>query len=45
MVNVQNSGEVYRCRICGNVIVVKEAGGGEILCHDTPMDLIEIPRE
>jgi desulfoferrodoxin-like iron-binding protein len=43
MVNVQNAGEVYRCRICGNVIQVKEAGGGEIMCHGTPMELIESP--
>ncbi len=33
MVNVQKAGEIYRCRICGNVVMVKEAGGGEIICH------------
>lgn len=39
MVNVQKAGEVYRCNVCGNVVLVTEAGGGEILCHDEPMQL------
>ena len=42
MVNVRNAGEVYRCNICGNVVIVKEAGGGEILCHGEPMQLVEL---
>ena len=41
MVNVQKAGEVYRCNVCGNVVLVQEAGGGEILCHGEPMQLIE----
>jgi desulfoferrodoxin-like iron-binding protein len=41
VVNVQKSGEIYRCAICGNVVVVKEAGGGEITCHNEPMQLVE----
>ena len=41
MVNVQNAGEIYRCRICGNVVVVKESGGGELVCHGEPMQIIE----
>jgi len=40
MVNVKKSGEIYRCTICGNVVVVKEAGGGEIICHNEPMQLV-----
>jgi len=40
MVNVQKSGEVYRCNVCGNVVYVTEAGGGELVCHDEPMQLI-----
>ena len=31
MVNVSKEGEVYECQICGNVVVVKVAGGGELL--------------
>jgi desulfoferrodoxin-like iron-binding protein len=42
MVNVQKAGEVYRCTVCGNVVLVTEAGGGEILCHGEPMQLIEV---
>ncbi len=42
MVNVQKAGEVYRCNVCGNIVLVQEAGGGEILCHGEPMQLIEV---
>jgi desulfoferrodoxin-like iron-binding protein len=42
MVNVQKAGEVYRCNICGNVVFVKEAGGGELVCHGEPMQLVEM---
>ena len=31
------SGEVYRCEVCGMVVEVKEAGGGELVCCDQPM--------
>jgi desulfoferrodoxin-like iron-binding protein len=41
MVNVQKAGEVYRCNVCGNVVVVKEAGGGEMVCHGEPMQRVE----
>jgi desulfoferrodoxin-like iron-binding protein len=37
MVNVREAGEVYVCPICGNVVVVREAGGGELVCHGEPM--------
>lgn len=39
MVNVQNSGEVYKCEVCGNVVEVKEVGGGELVCCKQPMVL------
>jgi len=42
VVNVQKAGEVYRCNVCGNVVLVSVAGGGEIVCHDQPMQLIEV---
>ncbi|MCK8824026.1 desulfoferrodoxin FeS4 iron-binding domain-containing protein [Fuchsiella alkaliacetigena] len=34
-------GEVYECEICGIVVEVKEAGGGELVCCGTPMELQE----
>jgi desulfoferrodoxin-like iron-binding protein len=40
VVNVQKAGEVYRCNVCGNVVLVSE--DGEIICHDEPMQLIEV---
>ena len=40
MVNVSKAGEVYRCDICGNVVVVKEVGGGELVCCGEPMQLV-----
>jgi desulfoferrodoxin-like iron-binding protein len=43
MVNVQKAGEIYRCAICGNVVLVTEAGGGEIVCHGEPMQLVKSP--
>jgi len=39
MVNVSKEGQVFRCEICGNVVVVKEAGGGELVCCGEPMQL------
>jgi desulfoferrodoxin-like iron-binding protein len=40
MANVTDEGQVYKCEICGNVVVVKTAGGGELVCHGEPMKLI-----
>lgn len=40
MAEVQNAGEIYRCDICGNVVEVKEAGGGELVCCGEPMLLV-----
>jgi desulfoferrodoxin-like iron-binding protein len=33
------NGETYKCEICGMVVEVKEAGGGELVCCDQPMTL------
>ncbi len=38
MVNVREAGEIYVCGVCGNKIVVREAGGGELVCHGDPME-------
>lgn len=34
-------GEIYKCAICGNVVSVLEAGGGELVCCGQPMNLLE----
>jgi desulfoferrodoxin-like iron-binding protein len=39
LVNVSKEGEVYECEICGNVVVVKVVGGGELVCCGQPMKL------
>jgi desulfoferrodoxin-like iron-binding protein len=39
MVNVSKAGQVFKCEICGNVVTVKESGGGELVCCGEPMQL------
>ncbi|ABS54603.1 Desulfoferrodoxin Dfx domain protein [Methanoregula boonei 6A8] len=39
MVNVSTEGQIFKCEICGNVVIVKEAGGGELVCCGEPMIL------
>ncbi len=41
MVNVSEVGQVFECEICGNIVVVKGAGGGELVCCGEPMKLID----
>lgn len=41
MPNVEKTGEIWKCDICGNIVEVKEAGGGELVCCGEPMRLIE----
>jgi len=41
MVNVSKEGQIFKCEICGNVVIVKEAGGGELVCCGEPMVLEE----
>ena len=36
---VEKRGEVYRCSICGNIVEVLYAGGGELVCCGKPMIL------
>jgi desulfoferrodoxin-like iron-binding protein len=40
MVNVSEEGEIYKCEICGNVVEVREVGGGELVCCGEPMTLM-----
>ena len=32
------TGEVYKCELCGQVVEVKEGGGGELVCCGQPME-------
>ncbi len=41
MANVKKAGEVYKCSVCGNVVEVKEVGGGELVCCGKPMEKIK----
>ncbi|NPV50819.1 MAG: desulfoferrodoxin FeS4 iron-binding domain-containing protein [Candidatus Methanofastidiosum sp.] len=41
MVQVKEVGEIYKCEICGNIVEVLEAGGGELICCGEPMVLQE----
>ena len=42
VVNVKKAGEIERCRICGKCCYgKKEACGGELICHNEPMQLVE----
>ncbi len=36
---VQNLHEVYKCEVCGNIVEVNHAGGGELVCCNQPMNL------
>ena len=33
--------QVYKCEVCGNIVEVLHAGGGELVCCGQPMDLME----
>jgi len=33
--------EIYKCEICGNIVEVIFAGGGELVCCGQPMNLLE----
>lgn len=41
MAKVENTGEIYKCEICGNVVEVKEVGGGELVCCQKAMTKIK----
>ena len=33
--------QVYRCNVCGNIVEVLKAGGGELVCCGEPMELLQ----
>ena len=39
---VEKVGEKYRCNICGNEVVVTEAGGGTLVCCGEDMEKMEL---
>lgn len=32
--------QVYRCNLCGNIVEVRQAGGGQLVCCGQPMELL-----
>ena len=34
----KNRGEIYKCNVCGNIVEVLTAGGGELVCCGEPMN-------
>ena len=37
--------QVYRCNVCGNIVEVLHAGGGQLVCCGQPMELLEEKKE
>jgi superoxide reductase len=33
--------QIYKCSVCGNIVVVIHAGGGQLVCCGKPMGLLE----
>jgi len=33
--------QVYKCEVCGNIVEVLHTGGGELVCCNQPMNLLE----
>jgi superoxide reductase len=33
--------QIYKCNVCGNIIEVLYAGGGELVCCGQPMELLQ----
>lgn len=38
---VKNKSEIYKCSVCGNIVEVLIVGGGELVCCNKPMELLE----
>jgi desulfoferrodoxin-like iron-binding protein len=37
---VKETGEKYKCNVCGNEVVVIKVGGGTLVCCEQDMELI-----
>ncbi len=33
--------QIYRCNVCGNIVTVLYAGGGQLVCCGQPMELLK----
>ena len=33
--------EIYKCNVCGNIVEIKHAGAGELVCCDQKMSLLK----
>ncbi len=33
------AGPVYKCNVCGNIVVILDSGEGTLVCCDEPMQL------
>lgn len=33
--------QIYKCQVCGNIVELIHAGGGELVCCGQPMDLMK----
>jgi len=40
MSQTKEKNEVYSCSVCGNVVEVLHAGGGELICCGQPMEML-----
>ena len=36
-----NKNQIYKCNVCGNIVEVLHAGGGELVCCGQPMELLQ----
>nr|WP_271434763.1 desulfoferrodoxin [Thermospira aquatica] len=34
-------GQIYKCSVCGNIVEVRVAGGGTLVCCGQPMELLK----
>ena len=38
---VKEKNEVYRCKVCGNIVEVNNVGGGTLVCCGQEMELLK----
>jgi superoxide reductase len=41
MVNTSKVEQIFKCNVCGNIVAVLTVGGGELVCCNQPMELME----
>jgi superoxide reductase len=45
MVNVSKCGQVFKCNVCGNIVNILTVGGGELVCCNQAMLLMQENQE